>query len=84
MILGEGLRIALVGIAMGVGVALMAGRVLAPLLFETEVTDPKVLAAVTITLHPPPFSPGWSRHSAQRGPTRTWRFANNRNRQRYG
>ena len=48
MILGEGMRIA--GIGIGVDVALMAGRLLAPLLFETAVADPRVLAAVAITL----------------------------------
>ena len=48
MILGEGMRIA--GIGVGVDVALMAGRLLAPLLFETAVADPRVLAAVAITL----------------------------------
>jgi len=49
MTIGEGMRITIIGIAVGVGVALMAGRLLAAPLFETEVADPKVLAAVAIT-----------------------------------
>jgi len=50
MVLGQGARIAIVGAAAGVGVALFAGRALSSLLYSTSTTDPYVLATSAILL----------------------------------
>jgi len=46
MVLGEGLRLTAVALVLGLAAALLAGRFVAPLLFETSPRDPLVLAAV--------------------------------------
>lgn len=46
LVLGEGLRLTLVGIALGGAVALFAGKWIAPLLFNVKPTDPLVLGGV--------------------------------------
>lgn len=50
LILTQGLGAASVGVVLGVGATLAARRWLEPLLFETEVGDPVVLAAVVVVL----------------------------------
>jgi putative ABC transport system permease protein len=50
LVVGEGIRFALAGIAIGTGVALIAGRWVEPLLFAESPHDPAVFAAVTATL----------------------------------
>jgi ABC-type antimicrobial peptide transport system permease subunit len=50
LVLRDGLRVALAGIALGVIVALGAGRFVAPLLFEVSPTDPIVFTAVALAL----------------------------------
>ncbi|MEO8449492.1 MAG: ADOP family duplicated permease [Gemmatimonadota bacterium] len=50
LVLGEGLRSALLGIAVGVAVVMAAGRFVAPLLFATSPYEPAVLAATVATL----------------------------------
>jgi putative ABC transport system permease protein len=50
LVLGEGLRFALAGIAIGSGLALIAGRWIGPLLFAESPRDPAVFVAVTGTL----------------------------------
>jgi ABC-type antimicrobial peptide transport system permease subunit len=50
LVLGEGLRLAAVALALGLVVALIAGRFVAPLLFETSPRDPLVLAGVCVLL----------------------------------
>jgi ABC-type antimicrobial peptide transport system permease subunit len=50
LVVGEGLRVAATGIAVGVVVALVAGRWLGPLLFATSPADPAVFALVTLAL----------------------------------
>jgi putative ABC transport system permease protein len=50
LVLGEGLRLAAVALALGLAGALVAGRFAAPLLFDTSPRDPVVLAAVAATL----------------------------------
>jgi len=50
LVLGEGLRLSAVALALGLAVALLAGRFVAPLLFETSPRDPSVLAAVAAVL----------------------------------
>jgi len=50
LVLGGGLRVALVGVAIGGGVALVAGRFIAPLLFGISPRDPSVFAIVAVTL----------------------------------
>ncbi|MGH7677929.1 MAG: ABC transporter permease [Gemmatimonadaceae bacterium] len=46
LILGEGLRIAVVGVVIGGAVALYAGKWIAPLLFKVKPTDPAVFGGV--------------------------------------
>jgi predicted permease len=50
LIVRDGLRVVLAGIALGVVVALWSGRFVAPLLFEVSPSDPLVLAGVAIAL----------------------------------
>lgn len=50
MVLWQGVRLVLVGVAVGVAIALAATRVLAGFLFEVRATDPKTFAAVAILL----------------------------------
>jgi predicted permease len=50
LVLGEGLRVAAIGIALGGAVALVSGRLLASLLYGISPRDPAVLAAVALTL----------------------------------
>ena len=46
LIVGAGLRFAVVGIAIGIGIALLASRFVAPLLFGVSARDPLVLGGV--------------------------------------
>jgi putative ABC transport system permease protein len=46
MIVGEGLRTAGIGIAIGVVVAMLAARALESMLFEVSSTDPAIYASV--------------------------------------
>jgi predicted permease len=50
LVVGSGLRLALAGVAAGLGVAVLGGRVLTALLYEVSPTDPATLAAVGATL----------------------------------
>jgi predicted permease len=50
LIISQGVRLATVGIAVGVMIALAAGRWVAPLLFATGPRDPTVLGAVSAVL----------------------------------
>ena len=50
LVLRQGLKLALAGVAIGLAGALLAGRVLASLLFETRPADPVVLGAAALTL----------------------------------
>ncbi|MGI8497720.1 MAG: FtsX-like permease family protein [Gemmatimonadaceae bacterium] len=50
MIVGEGVRVTLVGIALGAAIAFVAGRGVASLLFETKPNDPLVFGMVTAAL----------------------------------
>ena len=50
LVIREGLTITLIGTAIGVGIALLAGRFLAPLLFSVSARDPLTFAAVVVTL----------------------------------
>jgi putative ABC transport system permease protein len=50
LVLGEGLRLAVLALAIGVAGALVAGRFIAPLLFETSPRDPLILSAVAALL----------------------------------
>jgi predicted permease len=50
LVLAEGLRLSAVALAFGIAAALLAGRYVAPLLFETSPRDPSVLAAVAAVL----------------------------------
>jgi putative ABC transport system permease protein len=50
MVLGEGLRFGLAGIAIGVAIALAAGHWVQPLLYEESARDPLVFVAVAVVL----------------------------------
>ena len=50
MIVGEGLRLALLGAAIGLVASLAAGGLVAPLLFETSPREPLILAGVAVVL----------------------------------
>ena len=50
MVLGEGLRLAVAGILVGLAAAWWAVRVLGPLLYEVETTDPWTFGAVALVL----------------------------------
>jgi predicted permease len=50
LVVGDGVRVATVGIALGGVVALAAGRFVAPLLFEVSPRDPLTLSVVVATL----------------------------------
>jgi putative ABC transport system permease protein len=50
LVVGQGLKLALVGIAVGLAGALAATRVLASLLYGTSATDPMTFAAISVLL----------------------------------
>ncbi|MEW5914781.1 MAG: FtsX-like permease family protein, partial [Gemmatimonadota bacterium] len=50
MIVRESLRVVVVGVVLGAVVALLAGRWVAPLLYEVSPYDPLVLVAVAVLL----------------------------------
>jgi len=50
LVIRESLRVVSIGIVLGVMIALVAGRWIAPLLFEVSPRDPFVLVAVVVTL----------------------------------
>ena len=50
LVIREGLRITIIGVAIGVGVALFAGRFLTPLLFSVSPRDPLTFGVVVVTL----------------------------------
>jgi putative ABC transport system permease protein len=50
MVLGEGLRLVGTGLALGLGLAVLTGRAVASLLFETAPTDPLTLTVVALFL----------------------------------
>jgi putative ABC transport system permease protein len=50
LVVAGGLRVAVVGVAIGAVVALVAGRFIAPLLFDISPTDPSIFAVVAVTL----------------------------------
>jgi predicted permease len=50
LVLGQGLRLALIGVAIGIGAALVMTRLLTTLLFEIQPTDPFTIAGVAMLL----------------------------------
>ena len=50
LIVGEGLRVTVGGVALGTGIALVAGRRVGPLLFNESPSDPVVYGVVALTL----------------------------------
>jgi putative ABC transport system permease protein len=50
MVLGDGLRLVGIGLALGLGLAALTGRALASLLFETAPTDPLTFTVVALFL----------------------------------
>ena len=50
LVVRDGLRVVIPGVAIGLGLALAVGRWLGPLLFQVSPRDPLVFAAVTATL----------------------------------
>jgi putative ABC transport system permease protein len=49
-VLGDGVRVTLVGAAIGIGIAILGGRALEPLLYQESARDPWVYGAVAATL----------------------------------
>lgn len=50
LVLGQGLRLTLIGLALGCGAALVASRLMQSLLFDVSVTDPPTYLAVAVLL----------------------------------
>jgi len=50
LVVGSGVRVSIAGIAIGGGIALLAGRFIAPLLYRVSPRDPAVFVVVTATL----------------------------------
>jgi ABC-type antimicrobial peptide transport system permease subunit len=50
MVVGQGIRLALVGIAIGLGAALVLTRLMASLLYEVSATDPLTFAVIALML----------------------------------
>ncbi len=50
LVLGEGLRLAIIAVVIGIAIAIAAGRWVAPLLFDTSPRDPAILAGVALVL----------------------------------
>jgi ABC-type antimicrobial peptide transport system permease subunit len=50
MVIFEGLRVVTVGVAIGVGTALLTARLLTTLLFGVSATDPRTMTAVPLAL----------------------------------
>jgi ABC-type antimicrobial peptide transport system permease subunit len=50
MVLGDGLRTVLIGVGVGIPVAVVAGRLIAPQLFEVRAGDPVILGLAAMTM----------------------------------
>ncbi len=50
LVVGQGLRLTLVGVAIGLALALAASRVIAGMLYGVKTTDPVTFAAVSLVL----------------------------------
>jgi ABC-type antimicrobial peptide transport system permease subunit len=59
LIVREGLTIVIPGVALGAGVALLAGRWIAPLLFDVSPKDPPVIVGVIMTLLAVAIAASW-------------------------
>lgn len=59
LVVGDGLRVAGIGVAIGAAVALWGGRWVRPLLFEVSPQDPAIFAAVAITLVAVAIAASW-------------------------
>ena len=59
LVLGQVLRLSLVGLAIGVGLLLVAGRALGQLLFGVAASDPMTIAVVTALLGSVALMAGW-------------------------
>ena len=70
MVLGQGLRLTAFGVVLGVGAALLLGRVLAGMLFGVTASDPVTLLTVASVLLLPPRSGAGCRRGAPRASIR--------------
>jgi hypothetical protein len=59
--LRDGLRVVIGGMAAGAALALIGGRFLAPMLYQTSARDPLVFVVVAGTLLAASIVPWWSR-----------------------
>jgi putative ABC transport system permease protein len=50
LVVGDGVRVVALGVIAGIGIALVAARFIAPLLYEVPARDPTVLSLVSATL----------------------------------
>jgi ABC-type lipoprotein release transport system permease subunit len=60
MVVGQGVRLGALGVAVGLALALVATRALAPLLFGTSVLDPVALGAVPLLLGAVAVGASWA------------------------
>lgn len=59
MVVGQGLRLTLVGIALGIPAALLAARLLETMLFQIEPNDPLTVALVTVVIGAVAVAASW-------------------------
>ncbi len=78
MMLLQGMRPALLGLAIGLGAALALGRVLSGLIFGVSASDPATFAAVAVLLFLVALSPASSRRAVPRGSNPCGRCGRNR------
>ena len=82
LVLRQGLAVAAAGVGLGVAAALVAGRWVAPLLFDVSARDPLVLGAWRRRCSARRSWRRWSRRGGRRAPTRATPSARSRRRRR--
>jgi ABC-type antimicrobial peptide transport system permease subunit len=60
LVVREGLRVVIPGVALGAIIALVAGRWVAPLLFDVSPKDPPVMVTVIVTLLAVALAASWT------------------------
>ncbi len=75
MTVGQGLRLVAIGLAIGLGAAVLLARVIEPWLFKTRAADPMMLALATVALGAAGLLASWipARRAARLDPVNTLR-----------
>ena len=75
LVVGQGMRLALIGLAMGIAGALLATRLMESLLYGVSATDPLTFIAISLLLAAVAFLASWlpARRAVQTDPTRALR-----------